>query len=335
MRPRASIDAVGRGAARVALVLSLGAGALGAQGATAQEGALYLLVPVGAEAAGQGTAGAASRLGPAGLWWNPASLAWATRREATADYVKNIAGDGSSVAATIPLGAAGVVSAGFVYFNYGDQAATDLGGSTVGTLYSRATIAALSYSATFGRRFAAGVTWKIAQQGLTCSGACPLDDTYSVSTNAFDFGVQGVLRPDSSVTVAATLTNVGFCMQVKDAPQCDPLPARFHLGTEVRLDRYLGGTPDVRLSATGEVITNTSLGTPAIHLGASLGAKIGPATWAFLRGGVMAGDDGPKAVVGIGIRQGTLGFDFGRAFGGLSSDAGVPPTFASIRFTLP
>ena len=55
----------------------------------AREGALFLLVPVGARAVGQGQAVVASRMGADGIWWNPASMAWAKNRQLTADHSQN------------------------------------------------------------------------------------------------------------------------------------------------------------------------------------------------------------------------------------------------------
>lgn len=298
-----------------------------AQG-VAKEGALFLLVPVGARAVGQGQAVVASRFGAEGIWWNPASLAWATQRELTVDHSQNFVLKGDAVDFVFPAGRAGVLSASVLYFNFGDQTAVDPFGTTIGTLYANAIVAGASYSATFGERFSAALTYKWLQQTQACGGSCPGIDTYAVSTSAFDFGVQAVRGKAGELTLGAVVKNIGFGLQTIDSKQTDPLPSRLHLGAEYRLDAVSRATPGAVLRLTGEVVTHVSFADPSVRGGAELAI----ADKYFVRGGVLTGSgDGANAAVGFGIRQGTLGLEFARTFGGLSSDAGNPPTYVSLR----
>lgn len=318
--------------ARTAIVTAL-VSAISATGAVAQdvakEGALFLLVPIGARAVGQGQAAVASRLGGEAIWWNPAALGWSIRREFTIDYSKNFLLTGTAANAVFPAGKAGVLSASLLHFNFGDQLSTDQFGATIGTLYSKAAVLATSYSATFGDRVSVGLTYKYLQQSQSCGGSCQGVLTYLVSTSAFDFGAHVVAGTTRALTVGAVARNVGFCIQVIDTEQCDPVPARLHAGADYRIDAVSRAAPGLTLHFLGEVVSRLGFDDAAFRAG----AEFGVAERYFLRGGILtASGDGSTAAVGLGVRQGALGLEFARTFGGLSSDAGEPPTYLTVRF---
>lgn len=318
--------------ATVALALVLGllvaAGGLRAQSGIAKEGAVFLLVPVGARAVAQAQAATASRLGAEGIWWNPASLAWNTRREASVDHAANAFITGDAVSAVVPVGRAGVLGASLLYFNFGEQAATDEFGSTIGTLYARATVLASSYSATFGDRVSAGVTHKLVRQTQSCSGACQNVLTFSVSTSAFDLGAHAVVDEARRLTFGAAIRNFGFGLQTIDREQTDPLPTRIHLGATYRLEQLARRVPGMALDVSTEVVSLTSLAEPALRVGGE--ARFSDRV--SIRGGILTRSaDESSAAIGFGLRQGTLSLDFARSFGGASADAGSSPTYVTLR----
>ena len=298
-------------------------------GQEVKEGAPFLLIPVGARAVGQGQAVVASRLGPEAIWWNPASLAWLTKRTAGIDHGQNFIVTSDALDAVLPAGRAGVLGAGVEFLNFGDQAASDQFGNTIGTLYSHALVGAVSYAATFGRRVSAGVTYKYVQQSQSCGGSCQNLLTYSVSTSAFDVGAQAILGDSGAVTLGAALRNAGFGLQTIDAEQTDPLPTRLHVGADLRVDAVSRAVPGATMHLSTELVLPTGSTT---GLWVRTGGELGYADRVFIRAGAFTGStDGSSAVVGIGVRQGTLAFDFSRAFGGLSTDAGSPPTYFTLR----
>src|SRR5687768_18182189 len=79
-----------------ALTALLAAGARG-QGATGSEGALFLLLPTGAQAVGMGQAMVAAKPGSEGIWWNPASIAGGDKRELAIHHSKTVAGAGDAL----------------------------------------------------------------------------------------------------------------------------------------------------------------------------------------------------------------------------------------------
>jgi hypothetical protein len=312
-----------------------------AQSTAAEEGAVYLLAPIGARGVGTGQAGVTLRLGSDAIWWNPASLGWATRKEVSLDHSSRALAPGISIRSdaldfVLPAGRAGVLAASVLYFDFGQEAATDAFGTTVGTLSSYALVAATAYAATFGTRVSAGVTYKWVQQSQTCSGSCAGFDTYSVSTNAFDLGGQVLVDSARRIMIGAAVRNFGLGLQVNDREQTDPLPARIHIGASYGVRQVESAIPGALLDLTAEFVTRPSLRAPELRAGAELSF----AGRFMIRGGVLGalndlsaggGGDGSQAVIGFGIRQGTLGLDFARSLGGEASSSGAPPTYVTIR----
>jgi hypothetical protein len=315
-----------------AQLLALGAllpSLLAAQSGTAREGALFLVIPVGAHAAGMGQAAAATLPGPEALWWNPAALAFGERTELVVNFNKILAGTGTALTYTRPSGRAGVFSFGVFYFdNGGAQEQTDRFGS-LGTLYPQAWVVAGSYAATFGSRVSAAVTYKFLRDGVNCTGSCDNLPTHNSTTSAADFGVQFV--PDSArrLRIGAMVRNIGPALQVNDFEQADPLPLRMHLGASYLLPAVERAVPGGSLLLTGELVAGRSSLTPAFRGGAEFGFK----DEVFLRGGLSDKNaDGTSVTLGLGLKRGGLQLDFSRGFGGVSSDADSPPTYLTLRF---
>lgn len=333
MRPRrfrsdGLVVVLGAASLALAVLVALPAAAW-AQSGIATEGALFLLIPVGANAISRGQAAVASRQGADGTWWNPASIAWADHRELSVDHAATAFIAGDAIDAQLPMGRAGVLGASALLFNFGEQGATDEFGNTIGTIYSRALVLSTTYAATFGANVAAGVTYKYVQQSQSCSGACQNQTTFAVSTSAFDFGAQISVDSAKRLTLGVGVRNAGFSLQTIDKEQADPLPTRVHAGAEYRVSGTEEALPGAVLRISAEVVTRTTFTNPAFRGGAELAL----ADRVFLRGGALtASGDAATAAVGFGYRQGMLGFDIARSFGGVSADAGEPPTYITVRF---
>jgi hypothetical protein len=299
-----------------------------AQGGLSAEGALFLLVPVGARAVGLGQAVVASDIGSESIWANPAGLARLTKNELSINHSQTIVATGDALNVVVPMGKAGVIAAAGYLMNYGQQEATDQSGAT-GTIFPRSYVIAASYAATFGSRVSAGVTYKFIQERVDCSGTCGNIPAFSASTNALDLGVQAVVDKDHRLTVGLDIRDAGLKLQVNDAPQSDPLPTRIHLGAQYLVPGIEKSIPDGELRLSAEIVENSSFGSTSLRAGGELAFK----KLFFLRLGVAGGSgDGASAAIGLGVKRGGISMDFARGFGGLSSDAGKPPTYLTLRF---
>src|SRR5690554_4620149 len=88
-------------AAAAALLLVWGAPAR-AQGDATDEGAAFLLRPVGARAVGLGQAVIARQDGSEAVWWNPAALGAMTRREITLHHSQDFFATSDALALILP-----------------------------------------------------------------------------------------------------------------------------------------------------------------------------------------------------------------------------------------
>ena len=302
-----------------------------AQGSVSPEGALFLLVPVGARSVGLGQATVGSDIGGESMWANPAGLARMTHTELSINHSQTIIATGDALNLVVPAGKAGVIGASAYLVNYGQQELTDgIGGDPpIGTLYLRDYVLSVSYAATFGSRVSAGVTYKFVQERVDCSGACPNVAAFSASTDAIDLGVQAVVDKARRLTLGLDIRDAGLSLQVNDAPQSDPLPTRIHLGGSYLVPNIEKSIPETELRVSAEVVENFSLSAASLRAGGELVYKKD----FFVRLGVLGGSgDGAGAAVGFGARRGGLSIDFARGFGGFSSDAGKPPTYLTLRY---
>lgn len=317
-------------AAVVALLLGVvGAAPLAAQSGLSTEGALFLLVPVGARTVGLGQASVSGERGSESLWANPAGIARVGQREAALHYSQSVVANGTVLALVYPAGKAGVIGVGAQLYDYGAQDFTDQQG-TIGQLLPRSVVVGATYAATIGRSFRAGVTYKIVQSRLDCTGPCGIVSTYNASTNGIDGGLQFQTQRPDSLTFGIAVRQMGLRLQVNDNPQSDPLPTRLHLGVEARVPAVARSLSGAELRWNAEVVNRSSLNAPALRLGGELALQ----QRLFLRAGYASGSgDAAGASIGLGFVRGALSLDFARVFGGFSADAGQPPTFLTLRVT--
>jgi hypothetical protein len=299
---------------------------------------VFLLVPFGAGPIGRGQTGASLRVGAEGVWWNPATIGWLTKRELAVDVADLEFTGGSALTVAYPAGRAGVLAASGLRVAYGDQDATDNFGNVIGRLYPRASVLAATYAAPFGTRVSAGVAFKVIQNSQSCTGQCPGHDLFNVSGNGFDAGIQVIGDSARRLTLGASLRNVGIGkFQTIDAEQADPLPTRFQAGATWTIPAISRAAPDLAVDATAEVVTPPAdLGRGDIRLGVearygglvSLRAGVPTIRWSD---DVSGSGDGSRAALGFGFRRGALSIDIARALFGASANAGKPPTYVSIH----
>ena len=333
MRRRRSSGPLLRGALCAAVALA-GAGPIRLQAqSAADEGALFLLLPVGARSVARGQAVVASReSGSEAVWWNPAGLAAVTRTEAAIHHSQSLFGTGDALTLVVPSSVLGVIAASVNVLTLAETPVTDsVEGTEIGTAVTRGVVYAASYATNVVQRVSAGLTYKIVQFRTDCSGTCPDELTRTATTSALDFGTQFSFQAGAPVVVGVAVRNLGVRLQVNDSPQSDPLPSRIQVGAQVLLvppERY-GSDFDVRIGV--DVVDELEVHRPAARLGTDVAwqrrahLRLG---YAFEGGGSLGG--GPS--LGLGLVRGGLAIDIARVVSGLSADAGQAPTYLSLRY---
>ncbi|MBX9927534.1 MAG: PorV/PorQ family protein [Gemmatimonadaceae bacterium] len=316
------------GAACVAALALLLAPALRAQRGLSREGALFLLVPIGARPVAMGQAVVASPdIGGEAVWWNPAALASLTRREAGFHFGQTLVANSLAGDFVLPAGRAGTVAFSAHLLDYGAQEFTDQIGS-LGTLLPRSLAAAATYGAGFGRDVDAGLSYKLVQSRLDCTGPCGDVSTFNASTSALDAGLRVRVRSVPGLTLGAAVRNLGLRLQVNDNSQADPLPTRLHLGAQLPIRAVSARDTSVAAIVAAELVAAVPFAAPQLRVGTELSYQHDY----FLRAGYATGTgDATGASFGMGFRRGGLAIEFARVLGGFSADAGQPPTYLSLR----
>jgi hypothetical protein len=324
----------------LALVIFLTAGP--AARLTAQEqplnaGALFLVFPVGAQAVGMGqTATAASGRGEA-AFWNPAGLATLSEDEFALHSATLVAGKSHVLGAYFPSRGIGVFGGAVYLVDYGDLERTDANGNTIARIAPRNFEFMASYATSLAGSFVFGLSYKLVQFRVDCSGDCRDFPAGTGATHAIDLGGQFQVGPGGGgpLRIGVVLRNLGFRLQVQNQAQADPLPTRLAIGAlyELHFRPAAGGTPeqafDLKLAA--------DLDSPFGQVGQSetrFGMDIGYQKLLRVRAGyafVQDGLSGPS--VGLGLESGSLGIDLARAFLTGSDLQADSPTFFSFRVT--
>jgi hypothetical protein len=324
-----------------AAALAAGAAGAGAQ-VSSSDAPLYLVLPVGARATGQGhTLVAEDAAGSEVIWWNAAGIARQRSREAGIHHSQTVAGKGDAISLVLPTKALGVFALSVNILDLGTQEVTEEPGQPVGLILVRNVIYAGTYAIAPRRSFSAGINYKISQLRVDCTGQCGELPPRSETIRAVDAGVQYRAGGTSPFVIGAALRNQQADKRARQLEGGLSYDARI-------VQRYVS---DVRLRLAGAVLdraferradpaecpegqTCPAPGTAYDHdIVVRVGATVVYQDRVYLRGGYIGGrGDASGPALGFGVVAGRLSFDIARAFDGLSADAGEPPTYFSLRF---
>src|ERR1051325_6082285 len=307
-------------------------------GAAAQDqplnaAALFLLLPVGASTVGMGqTAAAADGHGEV-VFQNPAGGATLTSSEFALHTAALAAGPTNAITAFFPRHGIGVCGAALYLADYGDLELTDSTGTTNGRLASRNFAFLATYATQLTGSVSLGVSYKLVQFAVSCSGACQAVPSGQGVTHALDVGGQFAVGTDHALRIGVALRNVGFPLQVNNRDQADPLPTRLTVGATYRVqlrpvdDDSIADRFDLRMAADVESPWKQT-GNPDIRLGVDVGYR----EMVRVRGGyafVHQGLSGPS--IGLGVATGAIGVDLARMFLTGTDLVAPNPTFLSFR----
>ncbi len=299
--------------------------------AGAQSGGLFVLVPFGARAVGEGDAVAAdTTLGTEAMWWNPATLARLPQREIAVHHAGTAIAQTDMVAFAVPSKVLGTLAVSGLIVNYGSTEVTDINtgapvGGTIGTYNYQL---AATYAAPVVHRLNAGVTYKFLMIRSACSGNCGATTNISGSSNAVDLGLHYALRTRVPISVGGSIRNLGPAMQFRDAEQADPLPRIIQLGARVEVPAQVLAHNSTSLEVSADIFNADALGGTAAGIGMTLSYR----ELAFLQAGYkMQSGQGGGPSIGVGFRHGSIGVDVARRFDSFSSQLGETPTYVMVR----
>jgi len=265
------------------------------------EGALFLLLPVGAKSVSMGRAMTAMS-GPESSFWNPAGLAAVDRSSFVVFRGDHAVGTATAISALATRPGLGTVAASYLLLDVGDQDLTDVEGNVLGTVSVRNHLAVASVATKLFDRLEAGLSLKLVRFKLSCRGICP-DAGTTATTYAFDAGIQTTPIDGMPLRFGAMVAHLGPRLQVLNAEQADPLPARVRVAVAYDVVQSLVRSDQVRGWLTVELQDRLrDPGSLSYYIGSEIQAGAGDAL--FLRAGYVIGDLDQEAGgrVGLGLR---------------------------------
>jgi hypothetical protein len=263
------------------------------------EGALFLLLPVGAQGVSLGRA-MTSVPGAEGAFWNPAGLAGVDRSQAVLVRGDHVAGTATALTMLFSKPNAGTIAGSYFLLDAGEIDQTDEFGNYTGTITIRNHLGIISAATDLVENLSAGVSFKVIRFQLACRGICG-DEGTTATTYAIDAGVQG--RPFERLRVGAMVAHLGPSLQVVNAEQADPLPTRVRLAAAYNIVAEITDIEDLRGWVALELEDRPrELGSTSVYLGTELSA--GQVDALSLRAGYVWSEleqqDGGR--VGLGLR---------------------------------
>lgn len=286
----------------LALVLPAAVAAQGDSDPPSNEGALFLLLPVGAQGVSLGRAMTAIS-STESAFWNPAGLASLEKSRFLVMRGDHLVGEATALSALLVREPVGVLGFSYELLDQGEQDLTDIDGNVRGTISVRSHVGIVSLASRLTDWLDVGFNFKVVQFNLNCRGQC--DDAGVQSTGwAVDAGIQSTPFPGVPFRLGAMFAHLGPDFQVVNADQADPLPTRIRVSAAFEVLSRFVSSDDVNLWMYFEVEDRWREpgDAPSYYVGTELAAGRGDVI--YLRSGYVQGEVGQAdgVAVGVGLR---------------------------------
>lgn len=272
----------------------------------ASEGALFLLLPIGAEGVGMARAMTALS-GPESVWWNPAGIVDVERNSFLLFRSEDLSGEGTAASFLLQQEGLGSAAVSYLLFDLGDVELRDEQGNFLGTVSFRNHLGILSAGTGLPGGLDVGVNLKLIQSRVACRGQCT-DAGVTATTYAVDLGAQWKVM--EHLLLAGTVAHLGPDLQVFNEEQADPLPARLRVAAAYEVLHHWVERPGLSARVVLEVEDRLrNPGNPAQYLGTEIEAGVDPSL--SLRAGYAFGSELAVDGAGVGVGLRYESFDLG------------------------
>ena len=297
------------------------------------EGALFLLLPVGAEGVSLGRAMTAVTSSES-AFWNPAGLSRLSRTELVIMRGDPLAGESTALSWLISRQPLGVLGLSYHLLDGGEQDLVDDQQNVRGTISIRSHVGVVSVATPLARWLDVGLNMKIVRFNLNCRGQC--DDAGVQSSGwAGDVGFQSQPLANLSLRFGAMLAHFGPSFQVINAAQADPLPTRLRLSAAYDVLQHFTTPADLALWIRVEVEDRWRRAGEATSFYVGTELVVGSTDGIFLRASRASGEINQSAQIafGLGLRYESFELALARSFAS-SIVEGSEPVYVSfgIRF---
>lgn len=268
------------------------------EGGSSTEGALFLLLPVGAMGVSLGHAVTALD-GPETVWWNPAGLSAVEQGRAMLLRGEDVAGESTALSVLFPRPGVGVLGASYQLTDLGEIELRDGQGTFLGTVSFRNHLGVISAATDVIEGVALGLNLKLIQQRVSCRGQCD-DQGVNSTTYAMDVGAQWREAFGLPLRLGALLAHAGPRVQVINEGQADPLPTRIRVGAAYDVLHHVFEDEPVHALLVFEIEDRwRNPGKPAKYIGIEAGA--GTEQSLVVRAGYVFGADLQVDGAGVGV----------------------------------
>ena len=281
------------------------------------EGALTLLLPMGARAVAMGRAVTASQ-GNESAFWNPAGLARIEEGRFVVLRGNHLAGEATAFSLILARQPLGTLTFSYQLLDLGDQDYRDKDGNVLGTVSFRDHLGIVSFASQVLSWLDTGLNFKVFQTRATCRGQCTdsgvTGTTYFMDAGLLAFPIQGL-----PLRLGLMVAHAGPDLQLINVEQADPLPTRLRVAAAYELLNHFLEREDMELWASAELEDRVrELGSPVLYLGAEFAA--GQEDQIFVRAGYGQGQTGQPAgmAVGLGIKYQQFEIGIGKALSATS-----------------
>ncbi len=297
------------------------------------EGALFLLLPVGAEGVSLGRAMTAVTSSES-AFWNPAGLSRLSRTELVIMRGDPLAGESTALSWLISRQPLGVLGLSYHLLDGGEQDLVDDQQNVRGTISIRSHVGVVSVATPLARWLDVGLNMKIVRFNLNCRGQC--DDAGVQSSGwAGDIGFQSQPLENLRLRFGAMLAHFGPSFQVINAAQADPLPTRLRLSAAYDVLQHFTAPADLALWIRVEVEDRWRRAGEATSFYVGTELVVGGDDGIFLRASRASGEINQAAEIafGLGLRYESFELALARSFAS-SIVEGSEPVYVSfgIRF---
>ena len=302
--------------------------AIAARRMPSNEGALFLILPVGAQGIAMGRAMTALP-SQESAFWNPAGLAQVEDRRFFFYRGDQLAGRATAFSFLMGRESVGTLGISYQELDVGDQQMTGIRGEVLGSLSVRGYQGVVSFATALVDRVSTGANFKMVQFRIACRGQC-LDQGVTATTYAVDAGVQATFSDAVPLRVGLMIAHLGPDLQVVNAEQADPLPVRARLAAAYDILEHFEDPPPFDLRFTVELEERwRAPGSPSIHMGTEA-ATTGTESLS-VRVGYAYGRDGEGgAALGLGLRVGRFDLGVARSLARTSLSTGAEPVHVSL-----
>lgn len=301
-------------------------------GQVREEGALFILLPIGAQGVGLARAMTAVS-GNGSAFWNPAGVAGIGATRAAIFRGDHIAGTVTGASILLSKGGAGVLGISYALLDSGTQDLTDDQGTVLGTISVRGHQGIVTAGIPLGSRIRLGGNLKWVQFRQSCRGQCP-DIGVLATAYAADVGAQMEPFGGQPLTIGVMVAHLGSPLRIRGSNQSNPLPLRLRVGAAYLFSWDLA-EEEIRLRLLTEVEERPrDPGDPSLFVGSEFEA--GSEDRVYVRGGYIfgSGSQVDGAGVGFGIRYENFQFDIARSLARGGPALEREPMHFTLGFTL-